>query len=107
MSEADHFYRVFLLAGESLHVRMRHLTTGFNGVLALHRSFVPCSGETCDEEVACQNAYNQSGMHENISYVAPADGWYTIVADCRLTPLYSYRYYYLDVTIGCTGDCGC
>jgi hypothetical protein len=107
-SGADRYYRIYLLAGEKLDVVYKDLVNGFDGVLVIRQSTQGCNSTTCDQEVACQNAYHEAGMNEHIIYVAPENGWYSIVADSRITPTVSgYNNYELDVTLYCTGTCGC
>jgi hypothetical protein len=103
----DHFYRVFLLAGETLSAWAWPIyLEGFNVVLVLYRSETPCSTIDCAVEERCVNAYNDtsSGTPEAFVYTAAEPGWYVISVDSRQIIGTQYR---LRVEVDCTPPCGC
>jgi hypothetical protein len=108
-SGADRSYRLFMQKGETAQLRLWELVNGFNAVLVVQQPSQACTGTTCDTEVGCKNAYTGSGsvLAEPIDFTATQTGWITIVADSRITPMYSYRFFTLEVTLSCTGTCGC
>lgn len=102
----DHSYRLYLLAGERVDVRLR---TGsschgevWNGTLRIVQ-MTDCAGDECGEAVFCD--YNERDVAT--TYVAPQDGWVVIVADgSHLSG--DAGTYSLIVELSCEeDDCGC
>ncbi len=102
----DQFYRIFLLAGETLDVTMTDPNWEIDPVLALYRSATAGSGTGCDTVLECVDDVTSGA--ESFAYTADASGWYAIVADSNNSyPDLAYDSYALRVSIDCSGSCGC
>ena len=78
----DLFYRVFMMAGETLTVHMDvDSFDGFDPVVSIHRATAECVGAGCDIEVVCEDDGGDGSDVRTTPYVAPASGWYVIQAD--------------------------
>ena len=95
-----------MLTGETLGATLRP-NFDLDGVLALYSSNTECTGTTCDNEVVCKSEITY-GNESFTGYVAPHDGWYTIVVDTKNDPGSAYDDYKLDIYLDClVASCGC
>lgn len=107
---ADHAYRLFVRAGETVVVRYEvdwscpsYSSSFWDGTLKIYEA-AGCADTTCATEVLCERYISSSFMH---TYVAPRDGWIIIVADGS-TAFDDEGDYTLRVTLSCgAGGCGC
>lgn len=111
----DHFYRIFLRAGESIQVNLVPDASDFDAMLKLY------DGTECDDDgagifddndkylIQCWNG-DGDGDPESFSHTVDKEGWYTIVVDGRLSgdDDADYGDYDLTVELSCTeGNCCC
>ena len=109
----DHFYRLYLFAGETIAVLLTPKEAAFDAMLKLY------TGTECDEDgagifssndkylIQCWND-DGDGDPENFSYQIPEEGWYTIVVDGRQSGEdEDWGVYELDITLTCNQDNCC
>lgn len=109
----DHFYRIYLLPGETISVLLVPKEQWFDAMLKLY------TGTECDENdagifssndkylIQCWND-DGDGDPENFSYQVAEEGWYTIVVDGRQSGEdEDWGMYELDITLTCTQDNCC
>ena len=109
-SGEDHFYRIFMLAGETLNATMDiNYSTGFDAVLALYYSRAQCLGAGCEVEGWCEDSGGDGSDEDIDGFIAPQDGWYIINADAwRTIDSEEDGSYDLDINLTClTPSCGC
>jgi len=106
----DHFYRIFMLAGETLTVSMDvDSFDGFDPVLVLFRSDTACIGSGCETESVCADEWAAGTDEDFTRYTAPQDGWYIIKADAYdRVDSDENGDYTLDIDLNCLSPgCGC
>lgn len=106
----DHFYRIFMLMGETLTVSLDVDTfDGFDPVLVLFRSNTACLGAGCETESVCVDDWAAGTDEDFTRFTAPQDGWYIIKADAW-EPIDTDQNsdYTLDIDLNCLSPgCGC
>ena len=105
-SGPDHFYQVYLQKGERLQLRLEAFRPDkLDVVLGIFRSSMKCLWG-CDEELMC--ADTSIDGPEELAFIAPRDGWYTIVVDSNTDVAGDDSLYFLFVTLECmVHGCGC
>ncbi|MCC6217386.1 MAG: hypothetical protein IT376_21185 [Polyangiaceae bacterium] len=108
----DAEYRVFARAGETLDVSLARgsstCTIGWSGTISLRiyqdacADCGACPAPTCATQAYCTIANSQTP-----SWVAPADGWYTLVVDSNGPAEDKGGVFTLNVKLTCAGACGC
>ena len=109
----DHFYRFYLMAGETLTAALTPLESEFDAMLKIY------TGTECDKDSAgifssnddylieCYNSQND-GKPESFSHTFSQEGWYTIVVDGRQTgDEADYGEYTVEFALTCTQDNCC
>jgi hypothetical protein len=113
-ASSDNFYRIYLVAGDSLSVNLAiPASPNFDAMLKLY------TGTECDDDSAGFFSANDKylikcydngsdGDNESFSYTATADGWYTVVVDGRLSGIEEEDYgpYTLTLALTCA-NLGC
>ena len=101
----DHFYRIWMLAGETIAVTASPMEFEFNLMLKLYQ------GTQCDSNkdtlLGCTND-GGDGKAEEATWVANQDGWVSIVVDGRraFTDDYDWGEYAIHVQLTCN-EAGC
>jgi hypothetical protein len=102
----DQFYRIYLLAGETLDATMTDPDWKIDPVLALYAPAAAGTAASCEAVLECADAVVYGS--ESFSHTADVTGWYTIAADSNEdAPDLAYDAYTLRLSVDCTGDCGC
>jgi hypothetical protein len=109
----DHFYRIYLMAGESIEVTLNPNEPSFDAMLKLY------TGTECDENgagvfadndkylIQCWND-DSNGEPEGFNYTVQEEGWYTVVVDGRQTGEdEDYGEYDFTLKLFCTEDTCC
>lgn len=109
---ADAEYRVFAKAGETLDVSLTRgsstCTIGWSGTISLRVYQDACADcGACPTPACGTQAYCTISNTQAPSFVAPADGWYTIVVDSNGPAEDKGGVYTLNVKLTCSGACGC
>lgn len=100
----DQFYRIYLLAGETLSVSLTQVDWDFDPMMKLYKG-TQCKTNWETDLIGCyQSGYD--GGDESLSYVAETDGWYTIVIDGRHASDPGEGPFTLNVSLACN-DAGC
>jgi hypothetical protein len=109
---SDAEYRIFMRQGETAAISLTRGSStcviGWSGSISLRiyqdscSNCASCPTPTCGTQVYCTTSNTQ-----NPSYVAPADGWYTIVIDSNGPVEDKGGVFNLNVKLTCAGTCGC
>jgi hypothetical protein len=78
----DHFFRIWMRAGETLDVTLTPKTFSFNSMLKLYQGTGCEAGG--DPLIGCYNQGSDGKPDSIQGYAAVADGWYSIVVDGRM-----------------------
>ena len=102
----DNFYRIYLKAGDAIHVVLDPTTASFDSMLKLYRG-TDCQANGTDDLVDCYNP-GSDGQDDTFDWTAGADGWVTLVVDGRsaFSDEGDWGSYVLRVTLACADD-GC
>jgi hypothetical protein len=112
-SGSDAEYKLFMRKGETANIQLTRgaqtCTSSWAGPLSLKifeaacDMSCNCSMTTCSTEVYCTQGNSQNPM-----FMAPADGWYTIVVDTTGPVGDQGGVFYLSVKLACAGgNCAC
>jgi hypothetical protein len=104
----DNFFRIYLIAGDQLDADLYGLEWEFDAMMKLY-SGTDCADNGENDLISCTND-GGDGNDESLTYVAPADGWYTLVVDGRsaFSNEEDYGYYDLDIVLTCVDtNCCC
>jgi Cys-rich repeat protein len=110
---SDAEYRLFMLKGETANITLTRgastCTIGWAGTISLKIYEAACNADctmcpqTCSTIDHCVQNNNQ-----NTNFVAPSDGWYTIVVDSAGPVDDKGGVFYLNVKLTCSGgSCAC
>lgn len=110
---SDAAYKLFMRQGETANIQLTRgsatCTMGWGGAISLKIFEAPCdascncSTTTCSTRDYCVQSNNQNPM-----FVAPKDGWYTIVVDSVGPVDDKGGVFYLSVKLACAGgSCAC
>jgi Cys-rich repeat protein len=109
---SDAEYKLFMRMGETAAIQLTRgsstCTIGWAGTISLKIFEAACDAacncpKTCSTNVYCTQSNSQSPM-----FVAPADGWYTIVVDTVGPVDDKGGVFYLNVKLACAGgNCAC
>lgn len=103
----DHFYKIYLFAGESMTVTVSPMDQLFDVMVKLYQ------GTECDSNAdSVIDCYNNAGdtKPEQLSFTATVDGWITIVVDGRIAfdDDWDFGQYSIAVKLTCNqADCCC
>lgn len=104
----DSAYRIYMLAGEGLHVTLYPLALQFDAMLKLYTG-TACAANDEDDLIDCFND-DDDGGNEVATYTATSDGWISIVVDGRraFDEDADWGPYNITVTLSCAqANCCC
>jgi len=109
----DHFFRLYLMPGDTLSVALTPKDNDFDAMLKLY------TGTMCDDDdaglfqsnatyiIQCWND-ESNGDPESFSYAVNEEGWYTVVVDGRQSGEdEDWGDYDLDITLTCSQENCC
>jgi hypothetical protein len=108
-SGPDQFYRLYIKAGETLHVSVTTDTPGaFDPVIAVFKTPDPCVGSGCPAAVACDANADGGDTASIASWTSTTSGWHVIKIDSR-EPLAGSGDYDINLSLDCLSpyDCDC
>lgn len=103
----DNFYRIYLIAGESMTATLTPKASSFDAMLKLYKGTGCKAGG--DELIACTHSKGDGGV-ETFTWVATSTGWFTVVVDGRMAfeEDLDYGPYTLAIKLACIEPgCGC
>ncbi|MBX3125614.1 MAG: hypothetical protein KF718_02820 [Polyangiaceae bacterium] len=111
---SDAEYRLFMRQAETVDVTLTRgsstCTIGWSGTVSLKiYQAAPCSSDCTSCPLTCNTiAYCLQSNNQNTAFVAPSDGWYTIVVDSQGPVEDKGGVFYLNVKLSCAGgNCAC
>lgn len=104
----EEFYRIYLGAGQVMNLDFSTFATNYDPVLKVY-SGTNCDNSGTDDLITCSDTKSGTAA-ELLQFVAPADGWYSIVVDGYFSgsTMDDIASYTLKVQVTCLPThCGC
>lgn len=105
----DHFYRLYIKAGEPLYFTVTTDNPGaFDPVVVVYKTPDPCVGQGCPAPVVCDENAGGGDTAAISGWTSTTSGWHVIKVDSR-EPLTGSGDYDINVSLDCLSpyDCDC